>query len=97
MRRIAKNPEVLIVQNPAIPFNFLKGCSTMKRRRKSRRKATRGHRKNRYNRSHRRVTRRKSKRTRRNRGGGSSWTRHAAKFLRAGKTLKQASAAWKRK
>jgi hypothetical protein len=65
------------------------------KRRKSRRKSRRSSYRVRHNRR-RHTTRRKSRKSRRNRGG-SSWTRHAAKFLRAGKTLKQASAAWRKR
>lgn len=69
MRRIAKNPEVVVVQNPAVSFSLSsKGSRHMKRRRKSshrRRKAS--HRKHAYN------GRRHARKHRRNKGrkGGS--------------------------
>lgn len=76
MRRYARNPEVVVVQNPASPFSLFGKGKTMRRKR--------------YN--------RKRKSTRRNRGRRkSAWLVHATKFLRAGKTLKQAKAAYRKR
>ncbi len=96
MRRTARNPEIVVVNNPAVPFSFFtERGSTMKRRksRKAHRKSRKSSRRVSYNSRKRSHGKRRSRRNR----GTSAWTKHAAKFLRAGKTLKQASAAWKKR
>lgn len=63
MRRIAKNPEVVVVQNPAVSFSqSSKGMCSMKRRSKRRRSRKMSHRKHAYN------SRRHSRKHRRNKG-----------------------------
>jgi hypothetical protein len=48
MRRIAKNPEVVVVQNPAVSFSPLKGIGHMRRHKSRRRRNNPKHRKHAY-------------------------------------------------
>ncbi len=90
MRRIAKNPEVVIVQNPAVSFPTSKGKVPMRRKHRK-------HRKNAYN------ARRKSHRkhhVRRNKGRGrkvSAYARFVGAKMRAGHSMKAAARMWKSK
>ncbi len=69
----------------------------MKRRRKSRRNSHRKHRVSHRKHAYNKRRKGSKRRSRRNKGRKSPWLAHAAKFLRAGKTLKQASASYRKR
>lgn len=98
MRRVARNPEVVIVANPAIPFPLFRERTKMAKRRRRKHRANRGrkaHRRVAYNRkarsrkAHSRKGRksRKSHKARKGRkrcvGGYASFTRSMWKKHRA--------------
>ncbi len=95
MRRVARNPEVVIVQNPALPFSHSsKGRGHMRRKRRSRRNSHRKHRV-----SHRRARYNRKRHSRRNKGRGrrkvSAYARFVGTKMRAGHSMKAAARMWK--
>ena len=100
MRRVARNPEVVIVENPAIPFPLFREKRKMAKRKRRKHRANRGRKTRRsrrvmYNRKRRsrKAHGRKSRKSRKGRkrcvGGYASftrtmWRKHRAAYKRLG-------------